>query len=98
MGVFFFIIIIVGLVTFGEVASKWIEQGSARQALDPAREDEVSRLSEQVSLLADQVDRLSEEQRFMTRLLEAGPPSRTPPRAGESRSAHVADPRPEDPI
>jgi len=97
MGVFFFIIIIVGLVTFGEVASKWLEQGTTRQALDPGEEDEVSRLREQVSLLADQVDRLSEEQRFMTRLLEASAPGRALPGTGESRSTPAVDPRPQDP-
>jgi len=70
MSVFFFIIVIVGLVTCGEVVTKFLERGSARPVIDPARETEVGQLREQVEDLTSQVERLSEEQRFMTRLLE----------------------------
>lgn len=81
MSVFIFIIIIVGLVTFGEVAKSWLDGRPERPELEPegGRDAEIERLSEHVSLLARQVDRLTEEQRFMTRLLETGarrdPPS-----------------------
>jgi len=98
MGVFFFIIVIVGLVTFGEVASKWLESGAARKALEPGRDDQMEVLREQVSLLSDQVDRLTEEQRFMTRLLESSSSSAALPRTTESRSETKPDPRPQDPI
>lgn len=70
MSVFFFIIVIVGLVTCGEVVSKALDQRSVRPAVDPARDAEVSQLREQVESLATEVARLTEEQRFMTRLLE----------------------------
>lgn len=74
MSVFIFIIMIVGLVTCGQVVTKYLERGSARPAIDPARDVEVGQLREQVEYLAAQVERLSEEQRFMTRLLEDSPP------------------------
>lgn len=70
MGVFFFIIVIVGLVTGGEIVSKYLDQRAAQPALPPANDAEVHQLREQVEYLASQVERLSEEQRFMTKLLE----------------------------
>ena len=69
MSVFLFIIVIVGLVTCGEVLSKALDQRAARPAIDPGREAEVGQLREQVESLATEVARLTEEQRFMTRLL-----------------------------
>ena len=70
MSVFFFVIIIVALVTFGKVVSRLVDARSAPPALEPGREAEIESLREQVALLAGEVDRLTEEQRFMTRLLE----------------------------
>jgi len=70
MGVFFFIIVIVGLVTGGEIVSKYLDQRAAPPVLPPGNEAEVTQLREQVEYLASQVERLSEEQRFMTKLLE----------------------------
>lgn len=72
MSVFVFIIIIVGLITFGEVASKWFEARPSRPGVEPGegKDEEIERLREHVTLLAHQVERLTEEQRFMTRLLE----------------------------
>jgi len=96
MGVFFFIIVIVGLVTFGEVASKWLESGASRKALEPGRDEQMDVLREQVSQLSEQVDRLTEEQRFMTRLLESSSSSTALPRTAESRSEVNPDPRPQD--
>jgi len=72
MSVFVFIIIIVALVTFGEVAQKWFAARPTPTPVEPGRDDEIERLREHVSLLASQVDQLTEEQRFMTRLLEGG--------------------------
>ena len=82
MSVFVFIIIIVGLITFGEVASKWFEARPSRPEVEPGtgQDDEIERLREHVARLTGQVERLTEEQRFMTRLLEAGGRSRA--RAG----------------
>ncbi|WP_419942517.1 hypothetical protein [Candidatus Palauibacter sp.] len=79
MSVFIFIIVIVGLITFGEVASKWFEARPSRPEVEPAGDEEVERLREQVALLAGQVERLTEEQRFMTRLLESGARGNPPP-------------------
>lgn len=74
MSVFVFIILIVGLVTCGEVVSKYLEtQRAGRPALDPADRAEIERLREQMDALAARVDRLTEEQRFLTRLLEQRP-------------------------
>ena len=73
MGVFIFIIVIVGIVTCGEVVTKLIERGMVAPAIDPARDEELRQLREQVEALASEVERLTEEQRFMTRLLEGSP-------------------------
>jgi hypothetical protein len=70
MSVFFFIIVIVGLVTGGEIVSKYLDQRGTAPVIPPADDAEVRQLREQVEYLADQVERLSEEQRFMTKLLE----------------------------
>ncbi len=92
MSVFVFIIIIVALVTFGEVASKRVAARPPPAPVEPGRDAEVERLREHVALLASQVDRLTEEQRFMTRLLEgAGPASRAP--SDESRPEGRPDSR-----
>lgn len=72
MSVFVFIIIIVALITFGEVAQKWFQARPSPTPVELGRDDEIERLREHVSLLASQVDQLTEEQRFMTRLLEGG--------------------------
>ncbi|WP_420616087.1 hypothetical protein [Candidatus Palauibacter sp.] len=72
MSVFVFIIIIVALVTFGEVAQKWFAARPSPTPVEPGGDDEIERLREHVALLANQVDQLTEEQRFMTRLLEGG--------------------------
>lgn len=71
MSVFAFIIIIVGLVTLGEVMSKFFERQPERPVALPPDDAEVARLREQVDELTDRVERLTEEQRFMTRLLES---------------------------
>ena len=72
MSVFVFIIIIVALVTFGEVAQKWFAARPSPTPVEPGGDAEIERLREHVALLANQVDQLTEEQRFMTRLLEGG--------------------------
>ncbi|MDX1644164.1 MAG: hypothetical protein R3244_07385, partial [Thermoanaerobaculia bacterium] len=61
MGVFTFIIMIVALVTLGEVASKWLEGSRARPSVEPAPDGEMARLREQVESLTDRVEQLSEE-------------------------------------
>lgn len=84
MSVFAFIIMIVGLVTLGEVMSKFFEGRSERPAALPRNGEEMERLRERVDELTDRVERLTEEQRFMTRLLESSssaaaiPPQRDP--------------------
>ena len=82
MSVFVFIIIIVALVMFGEVAQKWFAARPPPTPVEPGRDGEIERLREHVALLANQVDRLTEEQRFMTRLLEGGGPGRGAPSDG----------------
>jgi len=86
MSVFAFIIIIVGLVTLGEVMSKFFERQAEHPAALPRDDEEMARLRERVDDLTDRVERLTEEQRFMTRLLESAssvaaiPPQRDPGR------------------
>ena len=70
MSIFFFIIVIVGLVTGGEIVSKYLDQRTQPPMVPPGADPEVAQLREQVDYLASEVERLSEEQRFMTRLLE----------------------------
>ena len=92
MSVFVFIIIIVALVTFGEVAQKWFAARPSPAPVAPGRDDDIERLREHVALLANQVDRLTEEQRFMTRLLEGGGLGRGAP-SDESRPEGRPDSR-----
>lgn len=70
MSVFAFIILIVGMVTLGEVMSKYFERQAERPAPLPRDDEDMARLRERVDDLTDRVERLTEEQRFMTRLLE----------------------------
>lgn len=85
MSIFIFVIIIVGLVTCGEVVSKYLEgSGATRPSLDPAGRAEMERLREQVDVLAERVDRLTEEQRFLTRLLEQRPGAASLPEGDET--------------
>ncbi len=90
----FFVIfaVIIGLVTLGEVATKWIEARGVAPPLDPAREREVSQLREQVEELADRVERLTEEQRFLTRLLEASPRGTALPEPEDHRTSTASGP------
>ncbi|WP_425154262.1 hypothetical protein [Candidatus Palauibacter sp.] len=97
MSVFVFIIIIVGLVTFGEVASKWFERRPSRPEVAPGSDEEIARLREHVALLANQVDRLSEEQLFMTRLLETSARGQETS-SGEPRPKGRPDSRLREPI
>ena len=85
MSVFIFIIIIVGLVTCGEVLTKWLEHGGSQPQVGPGNEAEIAHLREQVLLLSEQVDRLTDEQRFMTRLLEDRPDATPLPEHRESK-------------
>ena len=85
MSVFIFIVIIVGLVTCGEVLTKWLDHGGSRPQVSPGNEAEIAHLQEQVLLLSEQVDRLTEEQRFMTRLLEDRPEATRLPEHRESK-------------
>lgn len=73
MGFFTFVLLIVAVVTFGEVVTRLLDRGPRPPAVPPANDAELGRLREQVETLAAEVDRLSEEQRFLTRLLEARP-------------------------
>ena len=73
MSVFIFIVIIVALVTCGEVLSKWLDRPAIQPPVGSGNEPEITHLREQVELLSEQVDRLTEEQRFMTHLLEDRP-------------------------
>jgi len=72
MSVFVFIIIIVALVTVGEVAQKWFAARPTPTPVEPGRDDEIERLREHVSLLASQVDQLTEQQPSITRPLAVG--------------------------
>lgn len=68
------IVVIVLVVTAGEVLQKALEGrsggGGARAPRSVESEEELGRLRERVEVLADRVERLSEEQRFLTKLLE----------------------------
>ncbi|MFQ5679787.1 MAG: hypothetical protein ACE5HP_10070 [Gemmatimonadota bacterium] len=73
MSFWFAIIAIVVVVTCGEVLTKAIEGFSRRPSPPPVAGEEIQRLREQVELLSKRVDRLSEDQKFLTRLLEERP-------------------------
>lgn len=96
MNVWIMVVIIVVVVTCGEVVKQAIEAFSRRGLPAPgaggggARAEELEGLREQVEALAGRLDRLQEEQRFLTGLLEERPPQRV--RAGgESAGSATAD-------
>lgn len=82
MSVFLLIVIFIIFVTLSlgvEVVSKRLAARRSSSPVEGSPAGEVDRLREHVALLADQVDRLTEEQRFITRLLEGEAPSGTTP-------------------
>lgn len=93
MSIFFFIIMIVGLVTGGQVVSQYLEQSARRPEIDPASRGEIDELKERVEYLTSEVERLSEEQRFMTRLLEGSPAGSTRQRGEAAGEGGSPDPK-----
>lgn len=85
MSVWAAIVVIVFVVTAGEVLQKALEDRSggrgARAPRSVESEEELDRLRERVEVLAERVERLSEEQRFLTRLLEERSAAREHPRS-----------------
>ncbi len=70
-----------------------IEKAGEKRAIKPSplEAEELRAVSEQVSLLAERLDRLSEEQTFLLRLMEEGPkrlerPGAAVPTVREERS------------
>ena len=86
MDLWLMVIIVVVVITSGQVITQAIDAFSRRSLPSPGSdgprsasggsEDEVSRLREQVATLSDRVERLQEEQRFLTGLLEERPARR----------------------
>lgn len=72
MSFWMFVVLIVLLVTGGDLLSRWMDRREPRLPAGTG-EREVRELREQVEDLSRQVQRLSEEQRFLTRLLEERP-------------------------
>jgi cell division protein FtsB len=93
MSIFFFIIIIVALVMGGQVVSQALEQSARRPEIDPAREAEIGELKERVEYLTSEIERLTEEQRFMTRLLEGSPAGSTRPSEETAGEGGSPDPK-----
>ena len=92
MSAFFLIIIVVGLVMGGQVVSQYLEQSARRPEIDPASPGEIGELRERVEYLTSEVERLSEEQRFMTRLLEGSPAGSTRRRGETAGEGGSSDP------
>lgn len=86
MSLWLALVIIVVVITAGNV----LMERNARPSLPGSAPDgEVQELRERLEQLSLQVERLSEEQRFLTRLLEgrADRPNDATPRDGESEGA-----------
>lgn len=78
VSLFIFILVLVTVITCGEVLSKWAEASARRPKLEGDPEGgtgnaEISELREAVAQLSERLDRLSEEQGFLTQLLEDRP-------------------------
>lgn len=82
MSLWLALVVIVLIVTAGNVL---MERSGRRSLPGSAPEGEVRELRERLEQLSSQVERLSEEQRFLTRLLEGRPerPNDAAPRDGE---------------
>lgn len=97
MSLWLMVVIIVVVITCGEVVQKAIEAFSQRPRSLPGGDpnpgdDEVLRLREQVESLTERLERVQEEQRFLTNLLEERP--RPPREQGlEERPAASLDER-----
>lgn len=78
------VVLIVLIATLGEALARRYD-ASRRAELPPGPgERELAELRERVEVLVERVDRLSEEQRFLTRLLEERP---APPDHSKSEEA-----------
>ena len=74
MSFWIFIIVVVAIATCGDVMAKWAQAAGRRREVPAApKSEELGELRERVELLSDEVNRLDEEQRFLTRLLEERP-------------------------
>ena len=73
MGLFEMIVLVVLISVVGDVASKAAGRRKRRKATPAPDSGEIAELRQQLELVAEQVDRLTEEQRFLTRLLEERP-------------------------
>ena len=74
MGLFEMIVLVVLISVVGDVAAKAAGRRKQRREVPPTPDrGEIAEMRQRMELLAEQVDRLTEEQRFLTRLLEERP-------------------------
>lgn len=85
MGVFEMIVLVVLITVIGDAIGKW-GRGRDRKprAAPPPEREELASLHAEMRALSERMDRLTEEQRFLTELLEERP--RIPER-GTSKEA-----------
>jgi len=73
MGLFEMIVLVVLISVVGDVAAKAAGRRKRREVPPTPDRGEIAEMRQRMELLAEQVDRLTEEQRFLTRLLEERP-------------------------
>ncbi len=89
MSLWLAIVLIVVVVTGGNMLSGWMERAERRRLPAGADASELRELRERVEELSRRVERLSEEQGFLTRLLE-GRAGGMPGPASEDREPEEA--------
>ncbi|MFQ5889367.1 MAG: hypothetical protein ACE5JR_04865 [Gemmatimonadota bacterium] len=75
---FLWLLLFLFLLPLGRAVVRYLESSAERKALPPApcTPEEYRELREQVQILAGRVDKLREDNEFLTRLLEERPASR----------------------
>ena len=82
------VMVIAGCATLTRLGTAWINRGRSAAAPAPELESRLSRIEHAVDAIAVEVERVSESQRFATRLLSERAPAGDAVRTREVTHAH----------